>query len=90
MFTSRIIFKDHYPNDHQIRTIGLRSYMGVPLLDLDGKILGHLAVLDTRPMPEEPRALALFQIFAARAAAELRRLRAEAKCASARRNSGAW
>ena len=68
---------DYYPNDHDMRTIGVRSYMGVPLLDLDGKILGHLAVLDTRPMPEEPRALALFQIFAARAAAELRRLRAE-------------
>ena len=68
---------DYYPNDHDIRTIGVRSYMGVPLLDLDGKILGHLAVLDTRPMPKEPRALALFQIFAARAAAELRRLRAE-------------
>ena len=69
--------KDHYPDNHDIKTIGVRSYMGVPLLDLDGKILGHLAVLDKRPMPEEPRALVLFQIFAARAAAELRRLRAE-------------
>jgi PAS domain S-box-containing protein len=53
--------------------------MGMPLLDLDSKILGHLAVLDTRPMPAEPRTQALFQIFAARAAAELRRLRAEAQ-----------
>ena len=52
--------------------------MGVPLLDLDDRILGHLAVLDSRPMLEEPRSLALFQIFAARAAAELQRLRAEA------------
>ena len=71
--------EDFYPDGHEIRAIGLRSYMGVPLLDLDGKVLGHLAVLDKRPMPEEPRALALFQIFAARAAAELRRLRAEAQ-----------
>jgi PAS domain S-box-containing protein len=53
--------------------------MGMPLLDLDSKILGHLAVLDLRPMPHEPRTQALFQIFAARAAAELRRLRAEAQ-----------
>src|SRR6185369_4949670 len=45
----------------------------------DGKILGHLAVLDLRPMPPQPRAQALFRIFAARAAAELRRLRAEAQ-----------
>jgi PAS domain S-box-containing protein len=53
--------------------------MGMPLLDLDGKILGHLAILDKRPMPAEPRTQALFQIFGARAAAELRRLRAEAQ-----------
>ena len=59
--------------------MGAASYMGMPLLDLDGKILGHLAVLDMRPMPHEPRTQALFQIFAARAAAELRRLRAEAQ-----------
>jgi PAS domain S-box-containing protein len=68
---------DLYPNDPDLGAIGAVSYMGVPLLDLDGQILGHLAVLDTRPMPEEPRLLALFRIFAARAAAELQRLRAE-------------
>ena len=62
-----------------LRSIGAASYMGMPLLDLDGKVLGHLAVLDLRPMPSEPRAQALFQIFTARAAAELRRLRAEAQ-----------
>ena len=68
-----------YPKNPNIKALGLRSYMGVPLLDLNGRILGHLAVLDTRPMPEAPRTFALFQIFANRAAAELRRLRAEAK-----------
>ena len=70
---------DIYGDDPDVRTAGAASYMGMPLLDLDGKILGHLAVLDTRPMPAEPRTQALFQIFAARAAAELRRLRAEAQ-----------
>src|SRR5262249_2649853 len=38
---------------------------------------GQLAVMDTKPMPEEPIRLTVFEIFAARAAAELRRLRAE-------------
>ena len=70
---------DIYGNDSDVRAIGAASYMGVPLLDLDGKVLGHLAVLDLRPMPHEPRTQALFQIFAARAGAELRRLRAEAQ-----------
>ncbi len=67
-----------FPQDPDLPAMGAVSYMGVPLLDIDDKILGHLAVLDTRPMLEEPRSLALFHIFAARAAAELQRLRAEA------------
>ncbi|MGZ9143252.1 MAG: sigma 54-interacting transcriptional regulator, partial [Candidatus Binatia bacterium] len=68
---------DIYGDDPDVRAMGAASYMGMPLLDLDGAILGHLAVLDMRPMPAEPRAQTLFQIFAARAGAELRRLRAE-------------
>jgi PAS domain S-box-containing protein len=68
-----------YPDDDPGREAGAVSYMGVPLLDVDGRVLGHLAVLDRRPMPAEPRAVALIQIFAARATAELQRLRAEAK-----------
>ena len=66
-----------YWDDPDVKVVGAASYMGMPLMDLDGKILGHLAVLDKRPMPAEPRTQTLFQIFAARAAAELRRLRAE-------------
>ena len=70
---------DLYGEDPDVRATGAVSYMGMPLLGVNDEILGHLAVLDTRPMPAEPRTQALFQIFAARAAAELRRLRAEAK-----------
>ncbi|MCG3121570.1 MAG: hypothetical protein ALAOOOJD_04725 [bacterium] len=66
-----------FPNDGDLRKIGAVSYMGVPLLDVDGKVLGHLAVLDTQPMPQEPRASSVFRIFAARAAAELQRHRIE-------------
>src|SRR5262245_1573794 len=56
---------------------GIDSYMAVPLLDGAGDMLGHLAVFDERPMPAEPRRQSFFQIFAARAAAELERLRTE-------------
>jgi PAS domain S-box-containing protein len=51
--------------------------MGVPLLDLDGSVLGHLAVVDVQSMPDDPIHRAMFEIFAGRAAAELRRLRVE-------------
>lgn len=68
-----------YPGDPDVVATGAVSYMGVPLKNTDGQILGHMAVIDRRPIPEEPRAHAIFQIFAARAAAELQRLRAEAQ-----------
>lgn len=68
-----------YPDDEDLKKISAESYMGVPLKDVNDNVLGHIAVMDTKPMPEEPRGLALFHIFAARATAELQRLQAEAE-----------
>ncbi len=56
---------------------GAVSYLGVPVFDAEGRIIGQVAVLDDKPMPDEPRSMAIFQIFANRAAAELQRLAAE-------------
>ncbi len=64
-----------YATDPDLAPLGAVSYLGIPLLDTDGGVLGHLAVMDDRPMPEDPQAVAVFRIFASRAAAELRRLR---------------
>ena len=64
-----------YPDDPDLEPLGAVSYMGVPLLDTDGAVLGHLAVFHDAPMPEDPGKLAVFNIFAGRAAAELRRIR---------------
>ena len=68
-----------YPHNATFREFQARSYLGVPLLDDTGRILGNLAVFDTRPMPKEPHLLSVFKIFAGRASAELLRLRAETK-----------
>jgi PAS domain S-box-containing protein len=68
-----------FPESSTIREFAAVSYMGVPLIGSNGEILGNLAVLDNRPMPEEPRSQVLFRIFAARAAAELQRIQAEAE-----------
>jgi PAS domain S-box-containing protein len=67
--------KDLFTRDRPLVELGIESYLGVPLLDPAGNHLGHLAVFDERPMPSEPRRLLVFRIFAARAAAELTRLR---------------
>ena len=66
-----------FPLDPDVIGIKAASYIGMPLTDSTGRILGHLAVIDTRPMPKEPRILAIFRIFASRASAELQRLQAE-------------
>jgi PAS domain S-box-containing protein len=66
-----------FPADALLVEMGADSYLGVPLQGTSGAVLGHLAVLDTRPMSQEPRRLAIFRIFAERAAAELERLRME-------------
>jgi formate hydrogenlyase transcriptional activator len=68
-----------FPEDLGLVEMGIESYLGVPLLDADGNVLGHLAVCDGRPMPAQPRRLYVFRIFAARAAAELQRLRVESR-----------
>jgi formate hydrogenlyase transcriptional activator len=66
-----------FPNDQVLVDLGIESYLGVPLLDGGGNVLGHLAVFDERPMLAEPHRLFVFKIFATRAAAELQRLRYE-------------
>ncbi len=67
-----------YPLDPDVVVMGVVAYLGVPLLGADGEVLGHLAVIDRRPIPPDPRLLDVFNLFAARAAAEMRRLAAEA------------
>jgi len=60
------------------RGTGLDSYLGIPFFDSTGRqVIGHLAFFDDKPID---RALAddpLVRIFASRAAAELRRRRAD-------------
>jgi PAS domain S-box-containing protein len=67
-----------YPSDEvKFPRSGVVSYLGVPLLGPDQRVLGHLAVVDIRPIPPEKRLLTLFGIFANRALAEVRRVRVE-------------
>jgi formate hydrogenlyase transcriptional activator len=69
--------KDRFPLAKPLVQLSVESYLGTPLLDRDGNVLGLLAIFDTNPMPAQPRHLYLLRIFAARVAAVLERLRAE-------------
>jgi PAS domain S-box-containing protein len=74
-----------FPGDLMLAELGIESYLGVPLLDRAGEVLGHLAVMDVQPMPQEPTRAWIFRIFAERATAELERLRMEEKLEASER-----
>ena len=65
-----------FPQDSELVKLGAESYLAIPLVDPSGNVLGHLAVIDDKAMAE-PRDMPIFEIFAARATAELRRNQAE-------------
>jgi PAS domain S-box-containing protein len=50
------------------------SYVGVPMFDSNGKVIGHFACMDGAAMRHDLPHLAVFRIFSVRAAAELERL----------------
>ncbi|MEI9939210.1 MAG: sigma 54-interacting transcriptional regulator [Pseudomonadota bacterium] len=66
-----------YPDDLWLQQIAADSYIGVPMRNAAGKVLGHIAVLHTEPLEPSPEHLAILQIFAARGCAELERLQTD-------------
>ena len=66
-----------FPKDVPLVGMGARGYLGVPLVGVTGEVLGHLAVIDTKPLPPDSPAATMIQLFADRARVELERLRAE-------------
>jgi formate hydrogenlyase transcriptional activator len=77
--------KERFPRAKPLVQLAVESYLGAPLVDGQGHVLGLLAVFDEQPMPAEPRHLFILRIFAARATAELLRLRAEQHLSSSER-----
>src|SRR5437867_5590296 len=72
-----------FPDDRDLVKLGAESYLGVPVLDPSGPLIGHLVILDDQPMTDPSRALAILRVFAARAGAELARLRADERLRAA-------
>jgi PAS domain S-box-containing protein len=59
---------------------GYDSYVAVPIYSpSSGDVLGHIAALDDHPMTIEKNQTSILQIFAARAGAEMDRIKAEEK-----------
>lgn len=78
-----VIYPDHvaerFPADAGLRRMGVQGYAGTSLFDADGRALGILVVLSREPIRKQRYVTSMLEIFAARAAAELERSRAEAR-----------
>jgi two-component system, sensor histidine kinase and response regulator len=62
-----------YPLDRLIVDEKVVSYCGVPVVDRKGRVIGHIAIMDDKPMPDGKLTIPLLQVFASRIAAEQER-----------------
>jgi PAS domain S-box-containing protein len=69
--------RDRFPHSVGLLKRNAESYLGIPLTDSMGNMVGHLVVMDTKPMQPDPGREMVLKIFAARAGAELERRSAE-------------
>ena len=60
-----------------LESLGVESYLAIPVTSASGHVLGHLAVMDRHRMDLEQLDLSVFKIFGARAGAELERTHME-------------
>jgi signal transduction histidine kinase/DNA-binding NarL/FixJ family response regulator len=71
-YNSHVVEK--FPREKEdLEKIGAESYLAIPLRNVRGEVLGHLAVIDTRPKDWAERDFEILRIFAARATAEIER-----------------
>ena len=66
-----------FPQASGLKAMGAVSYMGVPLINEKQQVIGTLCINNNYPLADVENAIAIMQVFAARAAAELQRQKAE-------------
>ncbi len=66
-----------FPADKVLVAWNAQSYLGMPLLGSAGEVIGHMAILDGKPLPDAVMATSVLRLSAGRAGAELERLNAE-------------
>ncbi len=66
-----------FPQDLDLVALNAESYLGLPIQTATGQIIGHLAILDVKPMFATAHTESILKLFADRAAAEIQRLQSE-------------
>ncbi|MEZ4670839.1 MAG: PAS domain-containing protein [Anaerolineae bacterium] len=66
-----------FPHDKDLVSLAAQGYIGVPIVNGQEEVIGHLAVLDNKQMMIEDREFSILRIFAGRASVELERWQRE-------------
>ncbi|WP_017940591.1 MULTISPECIES: EAL domain-containing protein [unclassified Thioalkalivibrio] len=69
--------QQRFPRDEMLVEMGAESYLGAPMLDSHGTLLGHIAMVNRHPVEDVDKAMEILGIMADRAGAELERLQTE-------------
>jgi len=67
----------HFPEDEWLKKEGINSYMAVPLFDSKQQPIGHLGVMDNKPINEVQYFKSILQICASRTGVEIERLKSD-------------
>jgi len=71
--------QEMFPEDHLLIEMGVQSYIGTPMFDVEGKVIGLVVVMDTSPMKSTEQVTEILEIFTARASAEIQRTLSDQK-----------
>jgi formate hydrogenlyase transcriptional activator len=69
--------QQYFPQNQFLQKFNAESYLGIPLFDTERNIIGHMVLVDDKPMNEDPLWVSVLQIFANRAGVELVREQAQ-------------
>jgi len=68
--------REQYPDTELLRSLEVKNYIGIPLLDSEGQSRGCMVALYKHPVEHLDFATSIMQVFAGRTTAELERLQA--------------
>ena len=66
--------REHFPDDACLAEGDVESYLAHPIRGLEGRVLGHVAVMDVKPMVQDPFWGGILEFVALRAALEFQRM----------------
>src|SRR5262249_16113970 len=66
-----------FPRCGALKDLNAVSYMGVPLFDSSGQLLGNLCIIENKHLVAEQRARSVLEMFSVRAAGEIERNRGD-------------